>query len=846
VIHVCGAGGIGKSTLVRAMADDHTRAGGRIVYVERPIARRVSTVFRRVHDAFGAPADAHVRPSAILERLHRLLANGPPTVIVLDGVDGHRKLMRGLVELWEVERFLAVLVLVSREPDVVVADRRLRLRPLDADGAFACARAHAAGMADGREIEGREALATIARACAGHPLAIELAVARLRARSAADVVDWLRRRSRGTRDRIKGAVEELYAELPASDRRALMLLAALHAPPPVALVEHLFRVEGSPSALASLSAAGVVWLRAHGPPTSREGRVWAHDAFLHLAERERDESVDRTFASRIRRAIVEFGETLVDEFGRVRSEDALPLLWAIRPHLEMVLEEERPNGVWGRAALLANAAFDVAISRRRSALLTRALNAIDHDDALGMRLRLARARAVIQHNDLDAALADLAAARAAATAGGSHEGLVLAWHIDALCRIHLGEFGAAAASARRTIDLAEGRDPKLACEARVNLAHALHLRGDHDGAAENAERALAMASALSDPRLIAYAAQQSAGIHIDTGDAAMMERLCILALRAARRARNATFVAVALRGLGCLEILRGRSSRAIRLLRRAEATFRRLDIVRGRAHTLIYLGVALIAAGDGTAGLDTLGEALDSGIAHQHVPLALSFVALARYRAGDAEGAHDAMEKARRGLSEDAGFARTVVEWVSDVIAHERRTATARVDAEGRGTDREPLEIKLLRTIADGVRAPSVSTASRRVALSGAWFVAYDGRVVSLARRPALQRLVAALARGARAGEGPLRHVRLHDASWPGEAASDAIARNRVRVAVWALRQLGFGGLESSRAGYWLEDRNIVDDCEPEEGLAGPSARRARPCAVDASASRAARAAASR
>jgi tetratricopeptide (TPR) repeat protein len=822
IVHVCGASGVGKSTLVRALLDDCRRRGARVVAVERPVARTVSGYLRQIHDAFGTAADLDLRTSSIVERLHQKFAERARTVVVLDGVDRHKELIAALIGRFRTERFSAVLLVVSRTREVGAPDRRLRLGPLDADGALACGIQHAEWRSSpGGGRFDVDTLAKVVRACAGHPLAIGLAVARLQVHEARDVVDWLRRRSRTTRERIKLAVAEAYAELATEERRALMILSAIDGSPAVALAEHLLEAEGCARALSVLRDAGMVWLCASSRGRTAGEYVWVHDAFMQLAKRDAAQSGEgRALPRRVREGIVEFGETLVDEFGRPRERGAATLLTGIRPQLESILEHEAPSPAWARAALLMNSAFDVAMSRRRTAILSRALarigNEKSRDDRLVMRLRLARGRAIVQHGDVAGALDDVIAARALAESLGSREGLVLASLIETIGRVHRGEFAMAEAQAARTMALASGLDDRLACEAQVLLAFALHQHGEYTRAVEQANGALALAQATGDARLIGYAAQHCAGMYLHAGEVERTRSLCLVSLRAARQAGSALVAAVAVRGLGLTELIRGGWARAIRLLRRSSEMFRRVDNGRGRAHSLMYLGVALIAGGSLSSALDTLAEALSTGMTRQHAAMTHAFIAFGRALLGQHAAADGALVSAREHLNDDTAFARELVAWVERALPRGETETPSRTAPLPGATASFEIGV-LARILAERPHRRACDTPNRQVALSGAWFVAYDGSTVSLEQRPALKRLVAALARGAMAGRGPMRPVALHDACWPKEEERGAAALNRLRVSIWTLRHLGFVGLESARGGYWLEGVCVIDDERPSK-----------------------------
>ena len=101
------------------------------------------------------------------------------------------------------------------------------------------------------------------------------------------------------------------------------------------------------------------------------------------------------------------------------------------------------------------------------------------------------------------------------------------------------------------------------------------------------------------------------------------------------------------------------------------------------------------------------------------------------------------------------------------------------------------------------------------------WFVSPSGAHVDLAKRPTMQRIMAALvdARTTRPGESVPSSV-LVAAGWPGtqeERVSEASA-NRLRVTLCRLRQLGLDTILVTTSTGWMLDPAIPLVREPEVG----------------------------
>ncbi len=139
----------------------------------------------------------------------------------------------------------------------------------------------------------------------------------------------------------------------------------------------------------------------------------------------------------------------------------------------------------------------------------------------------------------------------------------------------------------------------------------------------------------------------------------------------------------------------------------------------------------------------------------------------------------------------------------------------------------------LMRRIEDVQRELSSARARVRVEIfSGSRAFRVDGRIVSLAARPTLQKVLAILAAGS--SEDPPRAVRateITDAVWPSDADPKA-KLNRLYVSLAELRELGLrGSLQKSSDGYWVEGAKLIGARlpTPRDKTRGSSVRRKKP-----------------
>lgn len=188
LVSVTGPGGVGKSRLVAALAADVANRSWDVRTVDVSGLDDPSLLLECVAEAFGVGGPGRLEP---VERLAAHL-RGARAVVVVDCVE---HLVAAAPDLSMLVRRCPGLsvVVTSRRPLRVSGERQLRLEPLPMPAAMALFAARAAAVAQGFEIDesNRDAVEAICRKVDGLPLAIELAAARMRQRTPAQLLGRL-------------------------------------------------------------------------------------------------------------------------------------------------------------------------------------------------------------------------------------------------------------------------------------------------------------------------------------------------------------------------------------------------------------------------------------------------------------------------------------------------------------------------------------------------------------------------------------------------------------------------------------------------------------------------------
>lgn len=347
-----------------------------------------------------------------------------------------------------------------------------------------------------------------------------------------------------------------------------------------------------------------------------------------------------------------------------------------------------------------------------------------------------------------------------------------------------GRFDEALAWARR--GAAEAHDAGLravAANVALSVGAALWQLNDRAGALAVLEQAWHDATATGCHAVEASAALNYGELLLDQGR--LPEAACALAAAegAAERLRLQRVGALALQRRALVELELGRVDVAERLVASAEARQRELGL-RSRWVECLGAGVLVtMRAGRWREALSRCDDALAVTTSTPTVPVIALALRLLRAVAQHATGDRDA---ARAALEECGAVAARwqSVALESLVASVKRALAGEAVDDRGLGYN-ERMSIRLARRAAEAAPARPVL----RVHAAGAWFERAGGERVSLAGRPTVARVLAALAASPEGldADGLLR------AGWPGERPLGGSGAARVYDVVRTLRRLGLG-----------------------------------------------------
>jgi predicted ATPase len=251
-----------------------------------------------------------------------------------------------------------------------------------------------------------------------------------------------------------------------------------------------------------------------------------------------------------------------------------------------------------------------------------------------------------------------------------------------------------------------------------------------------------------------------------------------------------------------------------------QALRRYLDIADAHlvAHARMVLGVAHARLGAPDAAEAHLTEAdaiLEQGTPQIRAALALfrAQATLARASSAAESGDHAAASQLRRGAADALAEhdARAVGVPVASVRFARRLLARALLAAPP------------ARRVRDSTPAP-VSVTALVVSEDGRWFRLAERREVSLERRAALRRILAALARQRMEAVGVALTVSaVLSAGWPGERVSAESGAARVYNAIQRLRRLGLDGVLRTRDDGYLLDTEVSTRIEarpePPDGI---------------------------
>ncbi|MBX3261097.1 MAG: AAA family ATPase [Labilithrix sp.] len=361
-------------------------------------------------------------------------------------------------------------------------------------------------------------------------------------------------------------------------------------------------------------------------------------------------------------------------------------------------------------------------------------------------------------------------------------------------------------------------DPARLAELHRAYGRFLALRGRFGEATAVARRAAALATESGDRRVAAWVASFECFALRPTGDLDGATRAGLVALAYAHEERDLGLEAMAEQALGLVEHARGDHAAALERYLRSLAAARRAGDERSAGIALGNRALTLLSMGD-HAGASEAYEAARAcfaaaGDRYHLARIAPVDVALAR-GSGDLDAAESRFASALDAVRDHddlAGEAELLLEGARiAALRRARARAEARL-AEATLVARGLEDVFLAAEIDDVTRAVrraergeltlELDAEARAVELTGG---AAGRAKIDLSRRPALRRILLALAERRARGERGLSSAEALEAGWPGERMRAESGSARVYMAVRRLRALGLDEvIVTTDAGYAL------------------------------------------
>lgn len=842
VITLVGPAGVGKTRLAVASAARCTAA----LFCDLRAARVRDDVVDALLRAMRLAVDLSRVRGDVARRVGAWLRARGPVRVVLDNFEQLDAPSAALVDLWRNEAPDATFVVTSRHPLRIVGERLVDVAPLSltalddaSESPSAALFLDRATLASGAPIalddRARKTVSEVVRALDGLPLAIELAAARLEVMTLDELRARLTERfallrlpgARGGvehHDALWDALEWSWQLLSPAERDALSQSAVFADGLTLDAAEATLRLDGDVSALDALHALRQKSLLRVIP--GAPSRYVFYESVRAFALRKRADAGDLDgVRARVDAHLLARATTWAAAARSPDARRALDRLDAERNNLLDVLRRavddaastDRAHRALGAALALAPLLSTRGLASLHLATLDDALSIDGPDDALRAAALIARGLARRYQGRSDEARDDLTRAVSMARALGDAR-----LEADALTRLGSivalqGDLDGAEALHRAALSRFEAiGDTRGRGEIRSLLgATRVYRDGERARALDDFTEAAALLREAGDPFAEHVNLMRLASVLLELGsfDAceAALERLI-----ASSDALGDAYVARMGRGyLAVLRHLQGRVDEARSLYLRAFETGRALLDPQFQSTYGAYLGMLLVELGDLDGARAALDEAL-TAIATARDPRVESFVravmALAEASSGRIDAARARLDETRALLATQtlADFPRIAAAVEAAIaladagVAFERG---ARAPLTAALTHAEALCASLQALPSDEVRlaARALSAAIARwaphastwaLSLDGRWFDPPTGERVSLANRPTLASLLAALAARRRDAPGEVMTVAaLQAAGWPGERLPAKVASNRVHVALSTLRSMGLDAL---------------------------------------------------
>ncbi len=850
VVTIIGPGGVGKTRVATRLAAQRIEAYsahgcGGVWWVDLTGVRTAAALCSRSAEVLGVQIDPGGDVDAAGARLGVALARRARILIVLDNCEHLDAAAIAAVASWLARAPRAQVVATSRVPLDLAGEQRWPLVPLEvptADGPAIVTDAVTLFVERARALRPTMDLtpalplvAAIVRRLGGLPLAIELAAARVRVLTPAEILQRLDQPLellvRPGDDGRHGSIRRIVAdslELCDAEARACFADCAVFAASFSVAAAEAVLAEPGRSVLAVLER-----LCAHSLLRSDRdaGRLGWLESLREVAGAALDEDPRRREVLADRHAAYFAGRaaTLAPQLIGPAAAAALAELAMEADELRAAHDHAVADPRAGRQVIALALGLDPLLAvqgrlRLRRRLLDAAVAAAERgDDRLAAaRARLARAQCRREQAELLGAGDDLAAVEAmAATLDDPATAARVALGRGELIEIS-GDTVAARAAYRHALVRLEGHGPDsdllvVGAEAHARLGHALRREGELGPAAAAIAQAAAIYQRLGhrdgDGRM-AYEAGVIALFGRDlVGAGRWFERASAVAVELGHRPQ----VAAAASALGILAQAQGDLTGAIAHHVHAVSEFRDLGNRHREGSALYYLAGAYLEFDQPVQAQALLLQAAEAvgvvgAVRYQALIAGAQVAALAIL--GDAAAAAAGLVEAERFLAAcpaEPALATTVaihachVRWpVDDAVAIARIVGDARALADGTLGDDPAWAARLVARRADDRTAPSPRL----------WIApnAAEARVpgldapIDLRRRAPLRRILLALVeRRLQAPGEALTQDELVAAGWPGEYISHGAASNRLHVALSTLRKLGLRRyLDSGEHGYFL------------------------------------------
>lgn len=770
LVSIAGPCGIGKSHLAREIAIRHE---GIVVELEgaKTLAVAARAVLEALRDRVALPR--RVRGWAALS----IVIQSPECpLIVLDGCDRIGAVLAETLAALDVRAGRVRVVTTSRIPILDEDAATLFVGPLEVDDALALfemrARARGIAMATGA----RDDVRAIVSMVGGSPLAIDLAVDRLRARSASDLAARMRESpiaalfGRATRGRPRAVLDRLTIALAAAstrEQRAAERLAAFGGPVDVDWLSAILERSDEEARDTSLALVDhALGHLAHDGPT----RTFQLDRPTRWVAERQAQLHNRWEASELLHAKVVLGACAPDgaSFRTFDSSRLDELMSVVR------------RGSTGRASTaLVGYAVDAALllaehgsSRPDVPALVETLEQYVSDPVRRISLARAGAAMLLSRDRVEAAMAKL------------------------------GEV---------PVDLPSPEERARCLELRCVL---MRRRRQFEDAVAAGDTAVAIYRAIGSRRIV-HALGALGAVLVESGDhTAALERFGDVATEATRVGdARAELLAIGFQGHALQDL--GRFAEAIVAYERAATGFAGMGDERLGA---IYEGYAATAAEEDER-YDDAARGYASAAERLGTVGAAGFASLFRACHEALSGQEPAIRSIR---AEDPGIE-------AAIRLHERRSAIAR----GTQPTTNVTTAVRLRELSDDVRfalrrlasvwATRAPAGAQTLYFDAGWAALDDEAPIDLRSRRVLHRLLEHLVAGHLAAPGRgVSAPELLRAGWGDERVSPASAAHRLRVAISELRTKGLAPvLRHDRSGYALTPTVVVRFARPGRSADG-------------------------